>query len=130
MNFLDDFDATAVELVTEFGTDASYVRATAGTYNPATGTAALTTQALATKAVLVDLALMANGFKPKDGTEIQAGDKMIYALPPSKFGGPSFAPDPVNDTIVVAGVTYQITVVKEINPTGANPLVYLFYVRR
>lgn len=125
-----EFDSVALELITEFGTTGTYTSVTTGLYSPSTGTVASTPVSQPMKVLLMDLTRPANGLSTKYGTEILAGDKECYAIPPVKTGGTSLTVDPVNDKLVVAGVTYTIVVFKEVNPSGVDPILYSFYLRR
>jgi hypothetical protein len=126
-----DFDKAALELVSEFGGPATYVKTTLGDYDPATGTAATTTVNIPLTVAMFDLNNPQNGYGTKPGTELQAGDKETYVLPPTKQGQADILPiDTVNDKIVVNGVSYSIVTMKEMNPSGTDPLLYIFYLRR
>lgn len=127
---LADFDATVLEIITEFGTMGTYNKVTPGVYNPATGTATTVTTAIPVKVMLMDLTLQSNGQSVKYGTEILAGDKEGYLVPPIKSGGPAIVVDTVNDSLTVAGIIYSIETFKEVNPSGVDPILYSLYLRR
>lgn len=123
---LSDLEQAAIELVTEFGADGTYTSYTAGSYNPATSKVVNTSTAYTAKMVLLDLTLQSNGLSLKYGTEIKAGDKEAYVLPPIQ----GLVITPGKDTVTLAGTTYTVVTFKEINPTGAKSLVYFLYLRR
>jgi hypothetical protein len=126
-----DFDKAAFELVTEFGGPGTYVKATIGDYDPATATSEETTVEIPLLVALIDLTRPNNGLGTKPGSnEIVQADKEAYVVPPTKRGNASLLPiDTVNDNIVVNGVSYSIVTMKEINPSGSDPLLYIFYLR-
>ena len=109
---------------------ATYTSNTPGTYSPLTGANANVSFIQPVRAVLMDLTLQSNGLSLKYGTQIQAGDKEAYVLPPHKMGGTMIAPSPGMDTIDIGGVRYSIVTFKELNPTGLDPIVYFLYLRR
>lgn len=121
---MDDLERAAYELVTEFGAPAVY-SVTTTEYVPG-GQVVASKLDYPVKAVVLDLTLQSNGLSTKYGTEIKAGDKEAYVLPPS--GGLVIKPD--SDTLAFGGVVYTVATFKEINPTGAKPYVYMLYLRR
>lgn len=126
-----DFDKAAFELVTEFGCPGTYVKTTLGDYDPVTATSPTATVEIPLLIALLDLTRPNNGFGIKSGTnEIIQADKEAYVVPPTKRGNATLLPiDVVNDTIVVNDVSYSIVTMKEVNPSGSDPLVYIFYLR-
>jgi hypothetical protein len=131
MNQSNDFDTAALAIVQEFGGTGTYTRYTVGAYNPATGKATRTTTSQTVKVAITDLQLRSNGTSLKYGTEVVAGDKEAYLIPPEKTGGTSIAPiDVVNDTLTVGPYTYTIVSYKETNPDGTTPILYSLYLRR
>lgn len=127
-----DFDKAAFELVTEFGGPGTYVKTTLGDYDPTTATSPSATVEIPILIALLDLTRPNNGFGTKPGTnEIIQADKEAYVVPPTKRGNPTLLPlDVVNDTIVVNDVSYSIVTMKEVNPSGSDPIVYIFYLRK
>lgn len=126
-----DFDKAALELVREFGGSGTYVKTTLGAYDPTTATAASSVISIPLIVAMFDLNNPQNGYGTKPGTALQAGDKETYILPPTKQGQADILPlDTVNDRIVVNGISYNIVTMKEVNPSGSDPLLYIFYLRR
>lgn len=126
-----DFDATVLELVTEFGGPAIYTKTTLGPYNPATGLSTPTVFNIPITLAIFDLNRPNNGVGTKLGSEIQQGDKEVYIVPPAKQGQTDIMPiDTVNDNILLNGLTYSIVTAKEINPSGTDTLMYVLYLRR
>jgi hypothetical protein len=130
MTTLADADAFAFELIQEFGTIGTYIKVTPGAYNPATATAGQTTASQPVNCVLLDYTLKRDGVAAKAGTDIIHADKQAYVIPPQKTGGTAVTPDPLNDKLEVGGVKFSIVGVQEINPTGEDPILYTFYLRR
>lgn len=123
---LSDLESTAIELVTEFGSNSVYTNYSAGSYDPATSKVTHTSTAQTTKAVLLDLTLQSNGLSLKYGTEILAGDKEAYVLPPAT----PVSINPGKDTLTIGGIQYTVVTFKEINPTGSKSIVWFLYLRR
>lgn len=130
MTTLADADAFALELIEEFGTIGTYIKVTPGTYNPATATMGHTTATQPVNCVLLDYTLKRDGVTDKDGRDISTANKQAYVIPPQKTGGTAVTPDPSNDQLQIGGVTFSILGIQEINPTGADPILYTFYLRR
>lgn len=127
---LPDFDRAALEIVSELGTAATYTSIAQGGYDPVTGTTGVMKSSQPVKAVLFDLTLQSNGMSLRYGTEILAGDKEAYMIPPQKTGGTAMTISPGTDKLTVAGVAYTVVTFKELNPTGSDPVVYFLYLRR
>lgn len=110
---------------------AYYIKYTA-TFNPATGENAQTPTEIPVQAILLDLTLLSNGLTTRYGTEIVAGDKQLYILPPEKFDSTAspLVIDTSTDMVRVGSVTYKVFHMKEINPSAASPLVYDLHIRR
>lgn len=129
---MDDFDQTVLEFVTEMGGPATLVSTVEGDYNPSTGTVGATSTSIAVQGILMDLTLQSNGLSAKYGTLIQAGDKEFLMRPPHKTD-PTISPveiSPVSDRLVVGSTTYKIVTMKELNPTGSDPVLISLYLRR
>jgi hypothetical protein len=126
-----DFDDAVFEMLNEFGGPATFNKFSGTTYNPATATSSQVYEAVPITLALFDLNRPNNGLGSKLGTEVQAGDKEAYVIPPTKNGGSPITPvDSTNDSITVGTVTYNIVTLKEVNPSGSDPLLYIFYLRR
>lgn len=129
---MSDFDFAVLEFIRESGTPATLLKQATGAYNPKTATVTTDTDEIAVEAILMDLTLQSNGMSVKYGTAIEAGDKELYMRPPHKTN-PMLSPveiSPGSDRIRVGTVIYKIVTMKEVNPTGSNPLLYTLYLRR
>jgi len=109
-----------------------YIKSAAPTYNVATSTNSTTHVEINTRGVLLDFTHTNNGLSSKFGTEILSGDKELYMLPPNKFDPlqPPLAIDTTQDQCRIGGVMYKCMVMKEVNPTGSNAILYNFLIRR
>lgn len=109
-----------------------YQKFTQGSYNPATSEYSSVQVDTPCKAILLDLTRDQSGLSRKFGTLMLAGDKELYLLPPEKADtlASPLVIDTTNDRVVVNGVQYKVENMKEINPNGANPIVYDLMLRR
>lgn len=128
-----DFDNAVLEFMREFGFIATYEKQNGnGTYDTTTGENVVEIVSIPVEAIIIDLTKPNNGLGSKFGTEILAGDKEIYIRPPEKTD-PLRTPlviDHTTDNIVANGVRYNIVVVKEVNPTTTNAIMYNILIRR
>lgn len=101
--------ATALGLLTRFGAAATLKRQTAGSYNPATGAATVTSTSLATTAVV-----FAYPQKVVDGTLVKEGDQQAYL---------ASSPVPAQgDVLTWQGVDYTVVAAKAVSPAGVAVL--------
>lgn len=101
----------STDLLTEFGQTVTRRSYTAGTYNPATGTATTTTADTSRIGAIFDFP---PGKTAERGTLIQAGDKQLYLDPSAAVA--------LQDHFIVSGVEYVIVSVGEVNPAGTRVL--------
>lgn len=101
--------ATATRLLARFGAAATLKRASAGTYDPSTGTDTVTETSLATTA-----AVFAYDAKYIDGTLILQGDQRAYMAP-------SVTPKQ-GDKLTWQGADYTVIAVKALSPAGTVAL--------
>lgn len=129
---MDDFDRTVLEFVQESGTYAKLVQTPQGVYNPATGSTDAFPVEVTVRGILMDLTLQSNGLSAKYGTLVEAGDKEFLMQPPHKTNGweSPVVIVPAADRLTVAGITYKIVTLKELNPTGVDPILVSLYLRR
>jgi hypothetical protein len=129
---MSDFDLAVLEFVTESGLTATLVQTVEGEYDPSTGSVDTTENLTSVQGILMDLTLQSNGLSVKYGTLVEAGDKEFLMRPPHKTNN---LPDPVaiqpaSDRITIAGTTYKIVTLKELNPTATDPVLVSLYLRR
>jgi hypothetical protein len=130
---MDVFDECVLGIFREFPIlIAQYKTYTDGPYNPDTGSVSQTVTSTDVEAIMMDLTLQSNGLSTKFGTLVIAGDKELFVRPRHKTNPtkPIMAINPATDRVVVNGITYKIVTFKEINPTGADPILYDLYLRR
>ena len=109
--------ATALSLLTKFGADVTVTRVTTGTYDPATGTNAVSTSSATAKGVVLDFGA---GTSMIGGNMVTTGDKRLLLEAAA-------APD-MNDKFTANGKTYAPVSIGEVNPAGTVCL-YDLHVR-
>lgn len=122
----DDFHSTVLEFMRESAAIGKLVKDAEGEYDPATGTVMGARVEIDVQAILMDLTLQSNGLSAKYNTLIEAGDKEAYVRPNREV---PFTIDP-SDRLRIGSVEYKIVTMKEINPNGAEPILYTLYLRR
>lgn len=132
MSAQDDFGRSILAFMQDDPMTAYHIRHTAGSYDPATGEASTTVTETPVRAILLDITRLTNGLSTKFDTEIIAGDKELYCLPPERNDplSPPLIIDPATDTIRVGINTYKIVTMKEANPNASVPLLYNLVIRR
>lgn len=109
--------ATALKLLQNFGQAVTLRKQTAGAYDPATGSATVTTADHAGTGVLLDYKLVNSG-QMLENSMVQAGDKKLLLAP-------DIAATPEPDDLVIAQGTWRIVNVKAVNPAGTVVLYEL-----
>lgn len=89
-------------------------RATVGDYNPATGTAPVTTTVETGNGALLEYTMRGDGQSEVNGTSILQGDKDLW------LSAVGISVPQINDTVVASGKTYTIKMVKSENPAGVT----------
>ena len=84
MSSASDFDRMILEFMRDDPMTCHYQKSSAGTYDPSTGELAVTLVEVPCSGILLDMTSNSNGLSSKFGTEILAGDKELYLLPPEK----------------------------------------------
>ena len=132
MSAASDFDRAILDFMQDDPLAVTYVSSLPAVFNPATGENTATDISTQVSAIILDLTSTSSGLSSKFGTQIVAGDKEIYILPPEK-SDPFKLPlvvNPANDLIKVGIVEYSVVAMKECNPTASAPLLYNFHIRR
>lgn len=109
---------SALETLTEFGSDVTRKSFTAGTYDPATGSVTPTTADTMRKGALFDFGA---GQTLERGTLIQGGDKHLLVDATAQVA--------LQDHFIVGGVEYVIVSIGEIAPAG-TVVLYDLHLRR
>lgn len=110
--------ANALAALTDAGQDVTLRTYTAGTYDPATGTATPTTADTTRKGVIFDFG---GGATLERGTLIQVGDKRLLLDAEASVSQ--------QDHFVIGGVDYSIVSIGEVNPAGTCVL-YDIHLRK
>lgn len=117
---------SANRMIEAKGQAVTLTRQASGAYNPATGTATITTSTQTGKGVILPFG---PGLRKQDGSTITADERVCYLSALNSAGSALTAPK-VNDTLTDAGGTdYTITEVTDYDPTSALPLLYELTVR-
>lgn len=111
--------ATAQRLLAQFGQTVSLSKTIPGAFDPVTGasTGDVTVTQSAT-AVLLDYSLQESGARFAEGTMIRTGDKKCIIGP-----AVTWAPDEMTTLTDVAGVVWQLEIVRTLAPAGI-PVLY------
>ena len=116
MEFYAKMQATANRLLKGKGQAITLSRQTAGAYDPATGTAAVTTTAQTAYGAMFEY-----GDKNIDGTLIKEGDKQLLLSAINSAGTALVAPA-LNDTVTINTVVYTVVRIKPLSPAGTTVL--------
>jgi len=120
-----DFISTINTFLLEFGGHAVLIRVSAGVYDPVLSKVAQTEILYNTTAIMLDYIKKDEGVKDRENALIRSGDKQIFIRP--ILNGPY--PEQGVDFIEMAGVRRKIVSVKELNPSGLEPIFFELYVR-
>lgn len=131
MSAASDFDRMILDFMADDPMTATYLQYIEE-YDYATSENVLVEIATPVSGILLDFGRTNNGLSSKFGEMVLAGDKDFYMLPTQKRDALAtpIVPNTTSDKIIVAGITYKIHVMKEASPTGTNPLLYNFMLRR
>jgi len=116
MEFYAKMQATANRLLKGKGQEITLTRRTAGTYDPATGTAAVTTTTQTAYGAMFEY-----GDKNIDGVLIKEGDKQLLLSAINSAGTALVAPA-LNDTVTINTVVYTVVRIKPLSPAGTTVL--------
>jgi hypothetical protein len=116
MEFYSKMQATANRLLKGKGQEITLTRRTAGTYGPATGTAAVTTTTQTAYGAMFEY-----GDKNIDGVLIKEGDKQLLLSALNSAGTALVAPQ-LNDTVTINTVVYTVVRIKPLSPAGTTVL--------
>jgi hypothetical protein len=116
MEFYAKMQATANRLLKGKGQSITLTRQTAGAYDPATGTAAVTTTTQTAYGAMFEY-----GDKNIDGVLIQEGDKQLLLSALNSAGTALVAPA-LNDTVTINTVVYTVVRIKPLSPAGTTVL--------
>lgn len=132
MSSAQHFDRMILAFLRDDPMTAYYIKEIQGSYDVATGDYTTIKVETPVQAILLDLTRTSSGLSVKYGTEILAGDKELYVLPPPK-ADPTALPlviETNSDRIRINQITYKIVHMTEANPNADMPLLYNFMIRR
>jgi hypothetical protein len=116
MEFYAKMQATANRLLKGKGQSITLSRQTAGAYDPATGTAAVTVTTQTAYGAMFEY-----GDKNIDGVLIKEGDKQLLLSAINSAGTALVAPA-LNDTVTINTVVYTVVRIKPLSPAGTTVL--------
>lgn len=116
--------ATSLKLLTRFGRTVTLRRQVAGAYDPATGSATVTTTDYTGKGAIFDFDERRLGTVFAPGSTIQMGDKYLLLAP----DGITVAPAP-GDFLIFGSDTWNIVNKKSVEPAGIVVL-YELHLRK
>lgn len=116
MEFYSKMQATANRLLKGKGQEITLTRQTAGAYDPATGTAAVTVTTQTAYGAMFEY-----GDKNIDGVLIKEGDKQLLLSALNSAGTALVAPQ-LNDTVMINTVVYTVVRIKPLSPAGTTVL--------
>jgi len=115
--------ATALRLLERFGAGVTLRRTMTGEYDPALGTALITTADYLGTAARFDYEQ-----RHIDGTAIQQGDQQVYLAVQQTSGQPM--PEPlVGDHVLIGSSAWTVVRAEAISPAGV-PVLYVAQVRQ
>ena len=120
-DFYADLAATAEDLLQELGQAITLRKQAAGTYDPATGAAAVTPADTTGVGVALSFNDQRRTFGRVDGTAVQVGDRRVL------WRGAT-APAP-GDQLLIGGVAWAVLAADQLNPAG-TVLLYEIHVRQ
>lgn len=132
MNFASQFDNVVRDMIGMAGGKGTLRIYTNGTYVDGEVTRTFTDYQV--NIALNDFPQANSGEKSKYGTLIESDDKEIYIQPYEKSScncddiTPSIQAN--RDLIIVNNIEWKILALKEINPSGANVILYTAHLRR
>jgi hypothetical protein len=116
MDFYSRMQQTANKMLKGKGQAIVITRQVSGAYDPATGTATVTTTVQNGYGAIFDYS-----DKNVDGVLILSGDKQLLLSAVNSTGTALTAPE-VNDTVTAGGVVRTITRIKALSPAGTTVL--------
>lgn len=126
---ISQFDNTVTRLLSRYGGTGVLKVFSEGTYLD--GEVTLTPITYDVNIAIFDYPQSMAGDKSNFGTLVLEGDKQCYMQPVNKadnnYGSPTIKAN--RDLITIGSVEWKILTLKEINPSGANTIVYELHLR-
>lgn len=129
MSAESDFSAAIQEFFNDDPLVATYHQYSQGSYNPATSKYESVQVDTLVQAILLDLTRNTSGASSKFGSLISEGDKELYMKPLVGSSLPSSV-NTTSDKVTVGGLTYKVSTMRSLDPTGASPMLYNLYLKR
>ena len=130
MNHIGQFDRTVDRLISRYGGKGVLTIFTNGVYSD--GEVTQTSTNYDVNIAIFDYPQSMAGDKSNFGSLILEGDKQCYMQPVQKADVDADAIDikANRDVLKIGNVEWKILTLKEINPTGANTIVYELHLRK
>jgi hypothetical protein len=123
---VDPIARTVLMMMARSGGDATLVAPTGEpVYDPETSTVVSPQASYPIRVLVFDYILKTQGIGTMDSTLIRSGDKQVFVKPSPDVPTPKAR----IDSIIFQGHKYNIVVVKELNPSGSNVVLYELYAR-
>jgi hypothetical protein len=119
MSFYERIQKTADKLLKGKGQTVTLTTQSSGTYDPATGSATVTTSTQYAYGAVFEYNTLQGGRYNGEETLIKEGDKQLL-LSAYKTDGTALTAPVVNDTVTISGVVYTITRIKPLAPAGTT----------
>lgn len=130
---MNALDRTVANMVSKFGTQAAINVVIGESYDPSTSENTVTYQEYPVNVMVFDYVRKNEGEGTQGNTLIKTGDKQVYVQPPQKTEVGIAMPhlNPNRDLLLLAGKTYKIVTVKQLNPSLAQEscILYELYIR-
>ncbi len=122
---LDPIVRTVYNMMKYRGGTSILVVPTLGDYDPATSSASNIEESFEVKTIKFDYLQKRDGETSQTNSLIRDGDKQVWMQPDT------FAPKPEakKHSLIFNGVKHNIITVKEVNPSGCNPIIYELFIR-
>ena len=117
MSFYTRMQSTADRLLKGKGQSVTLTKQTAGSYDPSTGAATVTTTTQTGTGAVFEYDTKQAGIYNAPGSLVKVGDKQLLLSAFNSSGAVLTAPQ-VNDTVTIGGIVYTITQVRSLAPAG------------
>lgn len=121
---IDPLARTVLQMMSRFGGDAELIAHGESVYDPETSTVVASEERKQVRVMVFDYLPKTSGVGVGDML-IQAGDKQVFLKPSNDIP----APKARVQNLMLKGTKYNIIMVKEVNPSGTNVLLYELFVR-
>ncbi len=128
----DAMDLAVGQIMQQYGQDGFICSTQEGVYDEETSTVIKTELKIPCRLVVMDYMLKRDGNTVQYESLISQANKKIYVLPVIKDQRPEeITLKPEKDYIEDCnGLVYRVLSFKTVNPTGANPYVYIMYCKK